>query len=80
MLVLLLFGALIVLVGWGLISTVGHPVLDGWYSRCPACATDTLRPLDAGVVPMRKRFSIYRCEQCGKAYRAELGGTLVEMD
>lgn len=77
---LLVFGALVVLLGWGLVATFGHPVVDGWFSRCPACATDTLRPLDAGVREMRGRLSIYRCERCGKCYRAQLDGTLAEMD
>jgi hypothetical protein len=73
----ILLGALALFLIVGLVRSFGYPAVDGWRSRCPACATNTLRPLEAQRMP--GRLDMYRCEKCGRGFREQLDGSLTEM-
>jgi DNA-directed RNA polymerase subunit RPC12/RpoP len=73
----ILLGALALFLILGMVRSFGHPVVDGRRSRCPACATNTLKPLDAQRMP--GRLDMYRCESCGRGFREQLDGSLAEM-
>ena len=71
---LVMFAAIMIV---GVVVSFGIEGMTGHRSRCPACGTETLLPLDAGHQPGRLR--VYRCERCGEGFREQLDGTFARM-
>lgn len=68
---LLIFFALVTI---GFALSFGHPALSRGRSRCPTCGAESLMPLEAGRLP--GRFTVYRCQRCSAAFRAQPDGSL----
>jgi hypothetical protein len=68
-----------VFLGIASMISFGHPSVDNFRSRCPACHADALRCIEAGASTHRYQLRVFRCDRCGSAYQEALDGTLVEL-
>jgi hypothetical protein len=64
-----------------LVKTFGHPGLDNFPSRCPACGEQRLDRVDNGLVGARglRRHRVFRCLECGCGFREGHDGTLYRL-